>query len=345
MAIWRNARCPGSSRTRKGRFALAALILGAAALAGCSGAASSVADARQTPAPQAAPPASQTGGFNGTRAWGYLKTIVDFGPRPPDTPNIRREQAYLVKQLQSFGCAVSQDHFQAQTDLGNLAMDNIVAKIPGQSPDIVLLMSHYDTLRLAGFVGADDGGSSTALLLEVAHDMCGKPSPLTVWIAFVDGEEDQTNVANQQQAQTIWSDNNAEFGSRELAARMENSGELKNVKAVLLADMIGDANLDITRDSNSTPWLEDMIWATAKRLGYQRYFLSTEMSVDDDHMPFVRKGVAAADVIDFDYPYWHTTEDTLDKCSPHSLAVVGHVFLASIQALDQKFAPTSHGGS
>lgn len=319
--------------------ALAAVLLCAAAAA-CGGSRpTGAAGTARAATPAPAPPASETGGFDGARAWSYLEKIVAFGPRPPASANIQREQQYLVRQLQGFGCRVSQDDFHAQTAVGTLLMKNIVAEIPGRSPDIILLLTHYDTLRLRGFVGADDGGSSTALMLEIAHDLCGHPGPLTVRIAFLDGEEDQTNFTTSYQAQTVWSDNNSLFGSRELAARMDLSGDLKRVKAVLLADMIGDAHLDVTRDTNSTPWLVDLVWSVAKRLGYSQYFLSSSMPVDDDHMPFVRRGVPAVDIIDFDYPYWHTGEDTLDKCSPHSLAVIGHVFLASIQALDRKFAP------
>jgi glutaminyl-peptide cyclotransferase len=349
MTIWPNSRCTANSRPPNCWLALVALMLAAATLAGCSGAASSVAAARQTAAPQPAPPASQTGGFNGARAWGYLKTIVDFGPRPPNTPNIRREQRYLASELSSFGCEVSQDHFQAQTGVGLLHMDNIVAKIPGKSPGTILLLSHYDTLRLPGFVGADDGGSSTAILLELAHDLCGHSGPLTIWIAFLDGEEEQTNFTSVYQAQSpaSWTTDNNTFGSRELVARIELSGKLKQIKAVLLSDMDGDADLRMTRDSTSTPWLEGLVWSGAKRLGYGRYFTGARSAVSDDHTPFLQKGVSAVDLIGNVGPvtpavpfgiFWHTTEDTLKHCSPHSLAVVGHVFLATIKALDEKFA-------
>lgn len=325
--------------------AVVALIFCGASLA-CSSARSSSADAAPSPsAPaQAAPPASQTGGFNGARAWSYLVKMVSFGPRPPASANIHREQRYLASQLHSFGCQVTQDHFQAETEIGTLGMDNIIAKIPGRSPGIVLFLSHYDTLRLPGFVGADDGGSSTALLLEMAHDLCGRPSPMTVWIAFLDGEEDQENFTTSYQAQTTWNNNNALFGSRELAASMELSGDLKRVKAVLLADMIGDSNLDVTRDSTSTPWIEDMVWSVAKRLGEGQYFLNSSMSVVDDHTPFLARGVPAADIIDFDYRYWHTDQDTLEHCSPHSIAVVGYVLLETLHELDRKFAPAAHPG-
>lgn len=321
--------------------AIIAIMLCAVAVA-CGGTHATVKDGADSP--QAAPPPSETGGFNGARSWSYLKTIVDFGPRPPGSANIHREQHYLVRQLQSFGCQVEQNNFDAQTKIGNLKMENIVAKIPGKHPGAILLLTHYDTLRLPGFVGADDGGSSTAMLLEIAHDLCGHPGPLAVWIAFLDGEEDQTNFTSSYEAQTVWSNSNALYGSREMAARLALSGKLKRVKAVMLADMIGDSHLRIDKDSNSTPWLVNLVWGVANRLGYSRYFLSKSMAVDDDHIPFLHHGASAIDVIDFNYPYWHTVQDTLDKCSPHSLAVVGHVFLASIKALDKKFAPPAHAG-
>lgn len=328
----------GRGRVRFSRAATlaAALLCGAALSCGMSHA-----PVKADAAPAAAPPASQTGGFDGQQAWGYLKTIVDFGPRPPASENIRREQQYLVKQLRSFGCSVSEDNFHAQTGVGPLAMDNIVADLPGKSRDIVLLLSHYDTVRLPGFVGADDGGSSTAALLELAHVLCGHPQALTLRLAFLDGEEEQTNFQTEQQAQTIWTQNNNTYGSRELAARLANSGDLSRVKAVILLDMVGDSDLGMTKDTTSTPWLVNLVWSTAAHLGYRQYFGSQSMAVTDDHTPFLQRGVASVDLIDFSYPPWHTTQDTLDKCSARSMAIVGHVTLATINALGQKFAPAS----
>lgn len=331
--------CGILSSTPPALLAAGCLLLACAAFGcGSAGPQAAARAAQASAAPAPAPPAAQTGGFDGQRAWVQLEKLVAFGPRPPDSANIRRTQQYIIGQLQSFGCPVKQDDFHAQTPVGMLAMKNIVAQVPGKSSDIILLLTHYDTLRLPNFVGADDGGSSTALMLEMARVLCGHPQPLAVWIAFLDGEEDQTNFTTEQEAKTIWSDDDSTYGSRELAAQMALSGDLKRVKALLLADMIGDANLDVTRDSNSTPWLEDLVWSVAQRLGYSRYFPNQSMAVDDDHMPFVRRGVPSVDVIDFAYPPWHTAGDTLDKCSPHSLAVVGHVFLESVRALDQKFA-------
>jgi glutaminyl-peptide cyclotransferase len=300
-----------------------------------------------TPAPavsaaDAAPPASQTGGFDGAKAYSYVAKLVGFGPHPPDTPAIREVQSYIRSQLKSFGCPVDVDDFHAQTPVGTLAMENIVAKIPGTGPGIILLMTHYDTVRLPGFVGAEDGGSSSGLMLEMASLLCRAPkNHNAVWIAFLDGEEDQQNFENAEQAQTTWNEGENTYGSRELAARMDLSGELKNIKAVILADMVGQKNIHIQKDSNSTPWLQDLVWKTADRLGYGNLFGTTPSAVIDDHQPFLERGIPAVDIIDLnDYMqegYWHTAQDTLDKLSPRNLAIVGQVILESVKTLQKKF--------
>jgi len=274
----------------------------------------------------AAPPPEATGGFDGRRAYEYVARLVAIGPRPPGSDGIRRAQEYIRGQLQSFGCQAEEDNFHASTPIGPVPMKNIVAKIPGTSPSIVLLTTHYDTKRLENFVGANDGGSSTGLMLELARVLCGRKNALTVWIAFFDGEE----------AFVEWSAADGTFGSRQMAAKLATSGQLRRIKAMMLADLIGDRNLKIKRESNSTRWLTDLVWAAATRLGYQDIFVSEETSIEDDHVPFLRRNVPAVDVIDLDEPYWHTSGDTLDKISPRSLAIVGHVFLASLAELEKK---------
>src|SRR4029077_2381768 len=141
--------------------------------------------------------------------------------------------------------------------------------IPGASPDIVLFLTHYDTKRLPNFVGADDSGSSTGGMLELARLLCPRKNALTIWIAFLDGEE----AFNLE-----WRDPDNTYGSRELAARMAISGDLARTKAVLLADMIGSRNLVIKRDTLSTSWLTDLVWSTASRLGYGDIFVSSKTS-------------------------------------------------------------------
>ncbi len=287
--------------------------------------------------PDAAPPATKTGGFDGQKAYEHVAKLVAFGPHPPASDAIHRVQNYIGSQLKSFGCPADEDDFNAQTPIGTLAMENIVAKIPGSGQGIILLLTHYDTLRLDNFVGAEDSGSSTGLMLEMARVLCSQPKRAdAVWIAFLDGEEAQ--VVTNGQAQ--WTDTDSVYGSRELSARLALSGDLKRIKAVILADMIGQFNLHIPRDSDSPKWLTDIIWHTAARLGYQDVFVSQETSTQDDHLPFVHRGVPAIDIIDLaDYQnegYWHTPQDTLDKVSARSLAIVGHVILESVAELQKR---------
>jgi glutaminyl-peptide cyclotransferase len=330
---------------------MSAVLFAGVYCAGCShGAApfSSVANATasavppQTPTPtEPALPASKTGGFDGEKAYEFTARVVSFGPRPPASDAIHRTQDYLRAQLQGFGCQVDEDDFHAQTPIGEVAMKNLVAKAPGTGQGIILLLTHYDTLRnenprlrktgaSADFVGAVDAGSSTGLMLELARLLCAKKgSPNSVWMAFVDGEEAFVN----------WDSNDDNtYGSRELAARMAISGDLKRVKAVMLADMVGPNNLKVEKDPNSTPWLTALVWKVAAKLGYKDYFVSTEYPVADDHLSFTHRGVAAVDIIDLNgYPYWHTTEDTIDKVSPRSLGIVGHVFLETVNELQKRY--------
>ncbi len=323
-------------------FMLMAFVAFLAAFAACNNtqpATSAAASERQPaalpqtdlPPAQSAPPAAQTGGFDGAKAYDFTAKLVAFGPRPPASDAIHRTQDYIASQLKSFGCAVDVDAFNAETAIGSVAMKNIIAKIPGTGPGIILLMTHYDTKRIDGFLGAEDGGSSTGLMLEMAQVLCARPKQTNaVWIAFLDGEETQGSFD--------WVDADAMFGSRELAARMAVSGDLKHIKAVILADMVGQRGLVIARDTYSTKWLNELIWRTADRLGYGDVFVKKDAPIDgDDHIPFLHRGVPAADIIDLNgYSYWHTTQDTLDKISPRSLAIVGHVLLESVGELQKR---------
>jgi len=280
-----------------------------------------------------APPAAETGGFDGNKAFDHVAQLVAIGPRPPASDGIRRAQQYIKSQLQSFNCQVDEDDFHAQTPVGDVAMKNIIAKVSGEGSGIILLMTHYDTLSsVKDFVGAEDSGSSTGLMLEMARLLCPKKQQNAVWIAFLDGEEAFVNW-NQDDDHT--------YGSRELAARLAVSGELKRVKAVILADMVGQKNLEIHRESDSTKWLTDLVWKKAASLGYGDIFTSRESQVADDHQPFLSRGVPAVDIIDLDSytnaGYWHTTQDTIDKVSPKSLAIVGYVVLESVNELQKKF--------
>jgi glutaminyl-peptide cyclotransferase len=285
-------------------------------------------------------PSSAAGGFDGAQAYEHVRQLVEIGPRPPGSDGIHRAQAYIIGQLKSFGCQVEEHDFHGSTPLGDVAMKNIIAKISGTGNDIVLFTTHYDTLRMANFVGADDGGSGTGTMLELARLFCGRKTKTAsnVWIVFFDGEEAQGQWTDKTSVQ--WTNTNSTYGSREMAASMALSGDLRRVKAMILADLIGPSNLKIKRDTNSTRWLTDLIWATAARLGYGNVFVDESTTVSgDDHLSFIRRGVPGCDIIDFDIEptYWHTPQDTLEKVSPRSLAIVGHVFVETLPALEKKF--------
>jgi glutaminyl-peptide cyclotransferase len=282
---------------------------------------------------EVAPPADQTGGFDGAKAYEHVSKLVGFGPRPPASDGLHRSQEYIIAQLKAGGCEVDQDDFHASTPKGSIAMKNIIAKAPGTGQGIILLLTHYDTLSsVENFVGAEDSASSTGMMIEMARLLCAKKGPNAVWMAFLDGEEAFVN----------WDqDDDHTYGSRELAARMAVSGDLKRIKALLLADMIGQYNLKILRQSDAPKWLNDLVWKKAAQLGYKDIFVSDETTTSDDHDPFLARGVPALDIIDLnDYisaGYWHTPQDTLDKVSPRSVAIVGYVILESVDELQKKF--------
>lgn len=271
--------------------------------------------------------------FSGIRAFNDLRKIVAFGPRPPGSDALAECRQWMVRQLLQDGCKVQQNSFVAATPDGDIKMTNIIAKIAGARPDVIMISGHYDTKLFKDFrfVGANDGGSSAALLLELAHDL-GRTTPkYTYWLVFFDGEE----AIREEMTPT-----DGTYGSRHLEQELAANGELSRVEAMILVDMIGDKNLDIRRDDNSTGWLNNLMFKTADKLGYSRHFPKNESwgGVGDDHIPFIQAGVSAVDIIDFDYgpneSYWHTAQDTLDKCSPESLQIVGRTVEAMLGALN-----------
>jgi len=261
---------------------------------------------------------------DGAVALRHVERLVAIGPRVAGSPGGERARAYIVAELRRSGIEVEVQPFEAATLHGRLRMANVVARLPGRRPDVVVLAGHYDTKLFNSFrfVGANDGGSSAALLIELARRLAKAPRDYTVWVVWFDGEE----------ARETWTAADSLFGSRHLAADLERTGRLP--RALILMDMIGDRDLNIRRDTYSTPWLTDILWASAARLGYGRHFLNEPMPVEDDHAPFLKAGVPAALLIDFDYPPWHTADDTLDKLSARSLAVVGDVVLDALPSIE-----------
>ncbi len=216
------------------------------------------------------------------------------------------------------------DNFRASTPLGPIPMQNIIARFRGASGRIQAVTGHYDTKMMPGtyFVGANDGGSSTGFLLEMARTLSHMPHRDDIWLVWFDGEE----------AVVQFSETDGTYGSRHLASQWLSDGTLAKLKALINVDMIGDRDLGLVNDQESTEWLRRLVWDSASKLGLSKHFLTEPGSLLDDHIPFVQSGASAVDLIDFDYgpnnSYWHTDKDTMDKLSAQSLAIVGRVVLA-----------------
>jgi glutaminyl-peptide cyclotransferase len=300
--------------------------------AAASGTAMSV-SAANTDASNLPPDSSPPPTFNANRAMQYVKEIVALGPRPIGSENHKRVENYILSHLK--GDDVEQDAFEVHPTEGTFPVRNIIAKFPGTRDGIIVIASHYDTnwpLRNTSYIGANDGASSSALLLEIANQLRGKKlDGYSVWLLWDDAEESM---------KLPWDDPESLYGVRHLAQKWQDDGTLKKIKAFILEDMIGDADLNIEHDTSSTPWLEDLVFKAATRLGFQSHFFARSMAVTDDHMPFLQRGLPSADLIDFDYGYndvfHHTTDDTIDKLSPKSLEIVGTVTLETLRLLNQR---------
>lgn len=261
------------------------------------------------------------------RAFSHVKNMVALGPRPAGSPALRKAKEYIENELKSYKLKTVEDSFNGDTPHGKIPMVNIIAELPGRKSDVVLITGHYDTAPFPGFVGANDGGSSAASVLEMARVLAGTTPEYTLWFVFFDGEE----------AVVKWEDLDNTYGSRHLSAKWAADGTLKRVRAMILVDMIGDKNLDISRDGESTPWMVNAIWDTARQVGYGKYFLGNEAGYSDDHIAFETEGVPVVDIIDFDYgpdnSYWHTNQDTLDKVSGESIKVVSDVVIRALPTI------------
>jgi Zn-dependent M28 family amino/carboxypeptidase len=270
-----------------------------------------------------APPA-----FDGARAWKHLQDQVAIGPRVAGTPANAETRQYIIKSLAASSIKAVEQPFETDTPIGRVKMANVIATLPGERPDRIIIASHFDTkpFKDIRFVGASDGASSTGALLEIGRVLKDKPRPFTIELLFLDGEE----------AFVAWQGNDHTYGSRYYVQNAQQTGTLGHIKALILLDMIGDKNLNIRREENSTRWLTDVIWATANRLGHQQHFLPDVTPIEDDHIEFLRAGVQAVDVIDLDYPAWHTAEDTLENVSQRSLQIVGDVVIAALPEIEQR---------
>jgi len=270
---------------------------------------------------------AKTSPFNEQRAAEDLRTLTGFGPRPAASEAIARARRYIAAELEKAGLKPQFDEFEAQTPRGVRKMVNVRVVRPGTKPAIIALTGHYDTKIFDfRFVGANDGGSSAAWLLEMARATASIKLENTLEFVFFDGEE----------AVVEWTDQDSVYGSRYDLDRRYRNGKLRDLKALILVDMIGDKNLNIRKETQSTGWLSNILWSTAQSLGYTREFLNDGQEIADDHVPYLRAGIPAVDLIDFDYPYWHTADDTLDKTSGRSLKIVGDVVYFSLPEIDRR---------
>jgi len=278
----------------------------------------------------AAQPSKGDSGFSGTRALADVRKLVAIGPRVAGTPGAAKARDYITEQLKAAGLAVQEQAFDASTPRGSVHMINLLAVIPGIPPpeapsqvpvQRIIVAGHYDTklFKEFTFVGANDGGSSAALLIELARALKPRTLPMDVELLFLDGEE----------AVGEWKGSDHTYGSRYYVQAAKKAGALKTIGALVLIDMIGDKDLRIMKEANSTPWLTESVWGAASRLG-RREFVGETTTIEDDHLEFLEEGVPAVDIIDLDYPAWHRADDTLDKLSAASLQSVGDVVVAAL---------------
>ena len=281
--------------------------------------------------------ASSPARFQGLAALADTKRAVAFGERPSGSEAIAHLRDWILSELKPLGGELALDSFTGATPTGPVPMTNIILKFPGASGKAVVVSGHYDTKRIpmVHFLGANDGGSSTGFLLEFARVAAKMKHADDLYIVFFDGEE----------AVVTWTDRDSLYGSRHLASKWAADGALSRTRGLINIDMIGDKELDIGNDTNSSQALRDQVSKIAAKLGDERYFRQDRGGVDDDHVPFVSAGVNAIDLLDLDYgprtaeesngSYWHTAADTMDKLSAHSFQVVGDVVVELVKELEQ----------
>jgi Zn-dependent M28 family amino/carboxypeptidase len=281
------------------------------------------------PGAHAAAPSHRVPPFDAGRAFEDIRQLVAIGPRPAGSPGAAQARAYVSRQLEAAGLKPHEQAFTASTPLGPRQMANVVAAIPGSSRQRIVIGGHYDTklYRQFQFVGANDGGSSTAMLLELARVLAKRKGPFTIELVFFDGEEAML---------PDWSGTDNTYGSRHYVEEARRTGTLKDVRAMLLVDMVGDRDLNIRREAHSSNWLTDIIWASARSLGHKQYFLDESEPIEDDHVNFLKAGVPSVNVIDLDYRAWHTPEDKIDRVSARSLQVVGDVILHALPKIEDR---------
>ena len=296
-------------------------------------------------------PAKSASDFDGNRAFEHVRKQVEFGPRPAGSAELEKARGYIIDQLKSYGLNVTTDEFHPVTPQGEKKMVNVTAELQGESSDVIILSSHYDTKYFKDFkfVGANDGGSSTGALMEIARVLAAqKTKPkFTYWFVFFDGEEafcaEWEDCKNPARGGTTKELPDNTYGSRYMVEKLIEKNQLKRVRAMILLDLMGYKDLQLGRPDLSARWLVDVVWQKANELGYSSSFVNAREGVDDDdHKPFLRAGIDSLDIIQLaTYPYWHVKEDTLDKISPKSLKIVGDTVINSLPKIEERLASQS----
>ena len=275
--------------------------------------------------------------FDSNRAWEHLRQLVAIGPRPSGSAAIEQSRKYIKEQLSAAGVPVVEQAWDEQTPLGKVRMVNLIATVSGARKDRILVTGHYDTklFREFRFVGASDGASSAAFLLELARVLKARKNAFTYELVFLDGEE--AVCRNWDDCGRPGAPDNT-YGSRHYVEAAKRAGTLASIKANILVDMIADRDLRLKRESYSTPWLTDIIWNAAKQQKLDTYFVPQATQIEDDHLAFLAAGVPSVDIIDLEYTPWHTASDALDAVSARSVQVVGDVVVGALPALEARLS-------
>ncbi|HKO42087.1 MAG TPA: M28 family metallopeptidase [Pyrinomonadaceae bacterium] len=293
--------------------------------------------ASPSPTPAAIVPAAVA--FNGERAMEHVKKQIEVGPRISGSAELEKTRAYVIGLLTSYGLKIRTDEFTVDTPIGEKKMMNITAELSGESKDVIVIASHYETKYFKDmlFVGANDPASSVATLLEIARVLAtGQYKPkMTYWFVLFDGEE--AFCLEWDECSKPGAPDNT-YGSRYYVSQLQKQKELERVRAMILLDLMGYKNLELGRDTLSTRWLQDIIWNSGRELGHKKVFVDRDEGVGgDDHEPFLQAGVDAVDIIQLNgYPYWHRADDTIDKVSARSMKIVGDTVLASLPKIEEQ---------
>jgi hypothetical protein len=294
--------------------------------------------AQTSPSASAARPACD---FDAAHAWGHLERIVEIGERPPGSAGIERLRAYVEAELTALGLVPARETFRAATPRGEVEFANVHVEIGArEGAPIVVIGTHIDTKSGLSFefLGANDGGSGTAVLLELARSLVARePAPPVVYrLVFFDGEE---------AFRRSWTGTDNCYGSRHHVAQLARDGALARVEAFVLLDMVGDRDLRLTHELHSDPELTALFFDAARRIGLERNVGASSQEIKDDHLPFLDAGIPSVDLIDFEYgpenAWWHGPEDRLENCSQQSLAAIGRIVLAGLPALERRVTARS----